>query len=158
MIRVNWKIKSLIFLLVLLSVPVAAIALNSESTIQKGDASIISKSTSLGTIHNSVISRSTSQATVHNGDVSMTSRSTNEVTVNQGDIYTISLNEGSSSYKWTLTHSSGLKLLSDTLDSNGKREIKFLTTQKGRQTIEADYSKYGEENIKHTSEFVLNVV
>ena len=89
----------------------------------------------------------------------MTSKSTTEATVPQGDIYTISLNENpSTDYKWKVTHSSGLKLLSDTL-SSGNRELKFRADQKGKQTIEADYCKSGRENsIIHTSEFVLDVV
>jgi predicted secreted protein len=44
------------------------------------------------------------------------------------------------------------------LSSDGKRELKFLAVQKGQQTIKADYSKPGVENIKTTSEFILNVV
>ena len=157
--RMTWKIKSLIFVLVLLCVPVAAISLYSQATINNGDVSITSKSTSQATIPNSVISKSTSQATINNGDVFITSKSTNEVTVAQGDIYTISLNEDpSTGYKWTVTPSSGLKLLSDTLVSEGKRELKFRADQTGKQTITADYSKPGEGNLKHTSEFVLNVV
>jgi predicted secreted protein len=128
MIRMTWNIKSLIFVLVLLCVPAAAIVLNSE-------------------------------ATVHDGDVSVMSKSTSQATVNQGAIYTISLNEGpSSGYKWTVTSSSGLKLLSDTLSSEGNRKLKFRADQKGEQTVKADYGKSGEENLKHTSEFVLNVV
>jgi predicted secreted protein len=159
MIRMTWKIKSLIFVLVLLCVPAAAIVLNSEAITHDGDVSVTSQSTSQATIYNSVASKSTSQATIHNGDVLMTSKSTTEVTVPQGDIYTISLNEDpSTGYKWTVTPSSGLKLLSDTLDSAGKRELKFRADQTGKQTIKAEYSKLGEENLKHTSEFVLNVV
>jgi inhibitor of cysteine peptidase len=141
----TWKIKSLIFVLVLICVPAAAIVLNSEATTHDGDVSVTSKSTS--------------QATIHNGDVSMTSKSTTEVTVPQGDIYTISLKEEpTTGYKWTVTHSSGLKLLSDTLSSEGNRELEFLADQKGRQTIQADYSKPGERKLKHTYGFVLNVV
>ena len=144
-IRMTWNIKSLIFVLVLLCVPAAAIVLNSEATIHDGNISVMSKSTS--------------QATAHDGDVSVISKSTSQATVNQGAIYTISLNEDlSTGYKWTVTSSSGLKLLSDTLGPDKKRELRFLAAQKGRHTIEADYSKSGEENLKHTSEFVLNVV
>ncbi len=145
MIRMTWNIKSLIFVLVLLCVPAAAIVLNSEATIHDGDVSVMSKSTS--------------QATAHDGDVSVMSKSTSQATVNQGAIYTISLNEGpSSGYKWTVTSSSGLKLLSDTLSSEGNRKLKFRADQKGEQTVKADYGKSGEKNLKHTSEFVLNVV
>jgi predicted secreted protein len=89
----------------------------------------------------------------------MTLKSTSVVTVKQGECYSISLNEDQSTgYKWTVISSSGLKLLSDKLSSDGKRELKFLAVQKGQQTIKADYSKPGVENIKSTSEFILNVV
>lgn len=141
----TWKIKSLIFVLVLLCVPAAAITLYSEAIIHDREVS--------------VTSRSTSQATIHNGDVSMTSKSRTEATVAKGDIYTISLKESpSTDYKWTVTHSSGLELMSDTLCSDGKRELKFRAVQKGRQTIQADCSKSREENLNLTSEFVLNVI
>lgn len=141
----TWKIKSLIFVLVLLCVPAAAITLYSEAIIHDREVS--------------VTSRSTSQATIHNGDVSMTSKSRTEATVAKGDIYTIFLKESpSTDYKWTVTHSSGLELMSDTLCSDGKRELKFRAVQKGRQTIQADCSKSREENLNLTSEFVLNVI
>ena len=154
----TWKVKSLIFVLGLLFVPATAIALYSEATVHNGDASMTSKSTGQATIHNSV-TKSTGQVTIHNGATSMTSKSITEVTVTQGDIYTISLNEDlSTGYKWTVTHSSGLKLLSDTLTSKGNRELKFLASQKGKQTIKADYIKSGEENINQNAEFVLDVV
>jgi inhibitor of cysteine peptidase len=159
MIRMTWKIKSLILVLVLLCVPAVAIVLNSEAITHDGDVSVTSKSTNQATIYNSVASKSTSQATIHNGDVLLTSKSTTEVTIPQGDIYTISLNEDpSTGYKWTVTPSSGLKLLSDTLGSEGNRELKFRADQTGKQTIKTEYGKLGEENLKHTSEFVLNVV
>lgn len=91
--------------------------------------------------------------------VSITSKSITTVTVPQGDVYLISLNEGASKgYKWTVTHPSGLKLLSDTLISEGNRELKFRAEQKGKQTIEAYYDRSGEENLKYASEFVLNVI
>lgn len=105
-IRMTWNIKSLIFVLVLLCVPGAAISLYSEATTYNGDVSVTSKSTGQATIHNSVTSKSTGQATIHNGDVSMTSKSTTEVTLPRGDTYTISLREEpSTGYKWTITHS-----------------------------------------------------
>lgn len=155
----TWKIKSLIFVLVLLCVPAAAITLYSEAIIHDREVSVTSRSTGQAPIHDSVTSRSTSQATIHNGDVSMTSKSRTEATVAKGDIYTISLKESpSTDYKWTVTHSSGLELMSDTLCSDGKRELKFRAVQKGRQTIQADCSKSREENLNLTSEFVLNVI
>lgn len=146
MIRMTWKIKSLIFVLVLLCVPAAAIALNSQATTHNGDVSVVT-------------SKSTSQATVHNGEASTMTATTTEATVNKGAIYTISLNEGpSTGCKWTVTHSNGLTLLSDTLSPEGNRILKFRADQKGEQKIKADYGKSGEKNLKHTSEFVLNVV
>jgi inhibitor of cysteine peptidase len=145
MIRMTWKIKSLIFLLVLLCVPAAAIALNGGATTHSGGVSVTSKATS--------------QATINSGDIFMTSKSTTEAIVTQGNIYTIFLNEDpSTDYKWTVAYSRGLKLMSDTLGSEGNRELKFLADQKGKQTIKADYSKSGDENLKLTSEFVLDVV
>jgi len=166
----NWK-KSLILILVLICIPVAAISLNSETTSQNGDASAASKATSQATISDedisttptqgrdvSVASKATSQAIISDGDVSMASKSTSEVTVKQGESYTVSLKEDpSTGYNWKVTHSDGLKLLSDT-NSDGERELKFLAAQKGKQTIKAEYYKSGEESLKLTSEFVLNVV
>ncbi|AKB12404.1 Predicted secreted protein [Methanosarcina thermophila] len=167
----NWK-KSLILILVLICIPVAAISLNSETTSQNGDASAASKATSQATISDedismastqdgdvSVASKAASQAIISSGgDVSMVSKSTSEVTVKQGESYTVSLKEDTSTgYNWKVTHSDGLKLLSDT-NSDGERELKFLAAQKGKQTIKAEYYKSGEESLKLTSEFVLNVV
>jgi inhibitor of cysteine peptidase len=146
MIRMSGKIISIIFALVMLCVTAGAIQVTSKvATVNQGDTSMTSQSTS--------------EATVNQGVVSMTSESTSETTVNQGDVYTISLGENPSiGYKWKVNPSGGLKLLSDTLGSDGKRELKFLAAHKGKQTVEADYSKSGEEKPAHTSKFVLDVL
>ncbi len=144
MIRMSREIRSLILIMILLCVPVAAIELKSEATVHNGSPVTVHSGSSLFT--------SGSPSTI-------TSKSTSVATVNQGTIYTISLNEDQSTgFKWTVTPPSGLKLLSDKLSSDGKRELKFLADQKGQQTIKADYSKPGVENINTTSEFILNVV
>jgi predicted secreted protein len=138
------KIRSLILIMVLLCVPVAAIELKSQTTVHNGSVTVSSVSSSFASGGSSTI---------------ITSKSTSVATVKQGAIYSISLNEDQSTgFKWTVVPSSGLKLLSDKLSSDGKRELKFLAVQKGQQTIKADYSKPGVENIKNTSEFILNVV
>ena len=170
--RMNWK-KSLILILVLICIPVAAISLNSETTSKNGDASATSKATSQATISDeevsmtptqgrdvSVASKAASQAIISSGgDVSMVSKSTSEVTVKQGESYTVSLKEDTSTgYNWKVTHSDGLKLLSDKSNSDGERELKFLAAEKGKQTIKAEYYKSGEKSLELTSEFVLNVV
>jgi predicted secreted protein len=144
MIGLSREIRSLILIIILLCVPVAAIEFKSKSTVHNGNAVTVSSGSSSFT--------SGSPSTI-------TSKSTSVVTVKQGECYSISLNEDQSTgYKWTVVPSSGLKLLSDKLSSDGKRELKFLAVQKGQQAIKADYSKPGVENIKTTSEFILNVV
>jgi len=87
-----------------------------------------------------------------------------ETTVNKGTTYTVNLNTNpSTGYKWTITHSKGLKLLSDKLTpsstgSGENRELKFLADQTGKQTITAECRKSGEEKPEQTSEFVLDVI
>src|SRR5665647_67516 len=126
------KIISLIFALVMLCVPAAAVQVSNE-------------------------------VTVHNGDVHTAS----EVTVYEGDFYTVIIYENpSTGYKWTVTSSSGLKLLSDKfipsntglLGSGGERKLMFLADQKGEQTIAAEYRRSSEEKPAQTSKFVLNVI
>jgi predicted secreted protein len=105
-----------------------------------------------------VTSKSTAQATMHDGKVSAVTSTITMARVNKGDNYTISLNEEpSTGCKWTVTSSDGLKLLSDTLGPDGNRVLKFRADKTGRQTILADCSESGMENLKHTSDFVLNV-
>ena len=93
------------------------------------------------------------------GQVSMNSQSMSQATVEEGTTYTITLTENPSDNNWELTHSDGLKILSDNLEPDGTRVVKVLAEEKGTQTFEAHYTKSEEgKQITQTMKVVLNVV
>lgn len=150
------KIKSLILVLIIISIVSIAVR---ASTDDKSEASATTSATTSNRVVTTASSSGGASVSTSGGKVSMTSQSMSKAEVKQGDSYTITLNENPSDNNWKLTHSNGLKILSDNLEPDGTREIKVLAAEKGEQTIEAEYHDSGEgKQISQTMKVTLNVV